>query len=39
VQKNLGSDSLADWLRGRGFDVERVGSRKGFRVLRVTRNQ
>jgi len=39
VQKNLGSDSLADWLRGRGFDVERVGSRKGFRVLHVTRNQ
>jgi 16S rRNA G1207 methylase RsmC len=39
VQKNLGSDSLADWLRGRGFNVERVGSRKGFRVLRVTRNQ
>ena len=39
VQKNLGSDSLADWLRGRGFDVDRVGSRKGFRVLRVTRSQ
>lgn len=39
VQKNLGSDSLADWLRGRGFAVERVGSRKGFRVLHVKRNQ
>ena len=39
VQKNLGSDSLADWLRGRGFDVDRIGSRKGFRVLRVARTQ
>jgi 16S rRNA G1207 methylase RsmC len=39
VQKNLGSDSLADWLRERGFVVDRVGSRKGFRVLRVTRPQ
>lgn len=39
VQKNLGSDSLADWLRGRDFDVDRIGSRKGFRVLRVARPQ
>ncbi|MBU3703727.1 MAG: methyltransferase [Ilumatobacteraceae bacterium] len=39
VQKNLGSDSLADWLRGRGFRVDRLGSRKGFRVLHVTRAQ
>lgn len=39
VQKNLGSDSLADWLRGRGFVVDRVGSRKGFRVLRIVRSQ
>lgn len=39
VQKNLGSDSLADWLRGRGFAVDRVGSRKGFRVLRIVRSQ
>lgn len=39
VQKNLGSDSLADWLQGRGFRVDRLGSRKGFRVLHVTRTQ
>lgn len=39
VQKNLGSDSLADWLRRKGFAVERIGSRKGFRVLRVVRAQ
>lgn len=37
VQKNLGSDSLAGWLVARGYDVERVGSRKGFRVLRIAR--
>jgi 16S rRNA G1207 methylase RsmC len=36
VQKNLGSDSLADWIREHGFRVERIGSRKGFRVLHVT---
>lgn len=39
VQKNLGSDSLAEWLGGRGFLVERTGSRKGFRVLHVVRGQ
>ena len=37
VQKNLGSDSLADWLGTKGYIVERIGSRKGFRVLRVMR--
>lgn len=39
IQKNLGSDSLADWLRGLGYHVGRIGSRKGFRVLHVTRPQ
>lgn len=39
VQKNLGADSLADWLRTRGFTVDRIGSRKGFRVLHVERAQ
>lgn len=38
VGKNLGADSLAEWMVGRGFDVERLGSRKGFRVLRVSRS-
>ena len=37
VQRNLGSDSLADWLRSEGYDVARVGSRKGYRLLRVAR--
>lgn len=35
VHKNLGSDSLARWLTTRGHDVERLVSRKGYRVLAV----
>ena len=37
VQRHLGSDSLAAWLRGEGYTVDRVGSKKGYRLLRVTR--
>ena len=37
VQKHLGSDSLADWLRGEGYDVDRIKSRAGFRILEVRR--
>lgn len=38
VQRNLGADSLHRWLAtGLGMQAERVGSAKGFRVLRVTR--
>ncbi len=36
VQKNLGADSLHTWLQTVGYSVERIASRKGFRVLRVT---
>lgn len=36
VGKNLGADSLARWIGGLGFDVERIASSKGFRVLLVT---
>lgn len=39
VQKHLGSDSLVDWLRASGYAVERVGSRKGYRLLQVTQRQ
>lgn len=40
VQRNLGSDSLAAWLADQGWGtVEKVASAKGFRVLRVTREQ
>lgn len=37
VQKHLGSDSLATWLREQGYDVDRLRSRAGFRILEVRR--
>ncbi|WP_430867043.1 class I SAM-dependent methyltransferase [Demequina aurantiaca] len=43
VQKNLGADSLAAWIAAQRDDagpwghVEKLGSSKGFRVLRLTR--
>jgi 16S rRNA G1207 methylase RsmC len=36
VARNLGADSLSRWLESRGHHVTRLGSAKGFRVLRVT---
>lgn len=38
VQRNLGADSLATWLAGEGFTVDRLKSKKGFRILRVAQN-
>lgn len=35
VQKHLGADSLTRWLDERGFDVVRLGSRRGYRLLQV----
>lgn len=35
VQRHLGADSLAAWMRDEGRQVTRVRSRKGYRVLRV----
>ncbi len=35
VGKNLGADSLQAWLADQGWRVDRLGSAKGFRVLRV----
>lgn len=35
VQRNLGSDSLAGWLQAEGWRVQRLASRKGYRVLGV----
>jgi 16S rRNA (guanine1207-N2)-methyltransferase len=35
VQRNLGSDSLATWLRSQGYSVVRLKSKKGYRVLSV----
>ena len=37
VGKNLGADSLADWLTEQGFPTTKVHSAKGFRVLETTR--
>ncbi|MDR2931290.1 MAG: methyltransferase [Propionibacteriaceae bacterium] len=37
VGKNLGADSLHSWLESNGWAVERLGSSRGFRVLRVRR--
>lgn len=37
VNKNLGSDSLARWLGTEGYEVERLGSRRGYRLLDVWR--
>ena len=36
VNKNLGSDSLQKWLRERGYTVDRIASRQGYRILVVT---
>lgn len=35
VARNLGADSLADWLRGTGYEVGRHASQRGYRVLAV----
>jgi len=35
VQRNLGSDSLAAWLAAEGFEVTRLKSKKGYRILEV----
>jgi len=35
VHKHLGADSLAGWLTARGHAVERLRSRKGYRLLAV----
>ena len=38
VGRNLGADSLQRWLAGEGYPCDRVGSAKGFRVLRARRD-
>lgn len=38
VQRNLGADSLASWLAQEGWHVSRLASRKGYRLLQVTRS-
>ena len=36
VQKHLGADSLQRWLVDQGHPTERIASRAGYRLLRVT---
>jgi 16S rRNA (guanine1207-N2)-methyltransferase len=36
VQRNLGADSLARWFTESGRNVERLGSRAGYRLLEIT---
>lgn len=36
IGRHLGGDSLQRWLTEQGYPCERVGSAKGFRVLRAT---
>jgi 16S rRNA (guanine1207-N2)-methyltransferase len=35
VQRNLGADSLASWLAAEGYEVQRLKSKKGYRILQV----
>ena len=35
VQRNLGADSLASWLAAQGYEVQRLKSKKGYRILQV----
>ncbi|MGE0796095.1 MAG: class I SAM-dependent methyltransferase [Acidimicrobiia bacterium] len=37
VQRHLGADSLAEWLRGQGWAVERLRSRMSYRLLEARR--
>jgi 16S rRNA (guanine1207-N2)-methyltransferase len=37
VHRNLGSDSLAAWMAESGWVVDRLGSKRGYRILRVVR--
>lgn len=37
VNKNLGADSLAQWMSAQGYVVTRLASSKGFRVLDICR--
>lgn len=36
VAKNLGADSLTNWLNTQGYHAEKIHSKKGFRIIRVT---
>lgn len=35
VQRHLGADSLLDWLRAEGWPASKMGSKRGYRLIRV----
>lgn len=35
--KNLGADSLITWLGGQGFMAQKIASKKGYRIIEVTK--
>lgn len=35
VARNLGADSLAGWLAGRGYKIDKYASKRGYRLLAV----
>ena len=39
VQRNLGADSLIDWLNAQGFPAGKEASKKGYRIIRVKARQ
>jgi uncharacterized protein YaaQ len=39
VSKNLGGDSLAQWLTDSGFATRKLASSKGFRVFEAAARQ
>ncbi len=36
VQKHLGADSLSQWLEKTGYRIQRLSSKSGYRLLKVT---
>ena len=36
VQKHLGADSLSKWLDKVSYNVQRLSSKSGYRLLKVT---
>lgn len=35
VQRNLGADSLIEWLKASGFKAGKIASKKGYRIIEV----
>jgi 16S rRNA (guanine1207-N2)-methyltransferase len=39
MQRHLGADSLARWLEETGWSAERIRSKQGYRLLKITRQR